>query len=127
MQLCHDAMHHTGPGTRRVRPLMHKFASTLSKLSSLVLRPTFFSTSITPQELSLLSETMYPKHYCSHMGIGTGGATGARAPPVFELTYEVVQRVSSKSVAVPTSLSTLSCHQLIKISKFYSNNLMLDL
>ena len=54
------------------------------------------------------------------------GATGARAP-VFELTYEVVQRVSSKSVAVPTSLSTLSCHQLIKISKFYSNNLMLDL
>ena len=41
------------------------------------------------------------------MGVGTGGATGARAPLIFELTYRVVQKVPSKSVALPTSLSLI--------------------
>ena len=38
------------------------------------------------------------------MGVGTGGA---RAPLIFELTYRVVQKVPSKSVALPTSLSLI--------------------
>ena len=48
----------------------------------------------------------YRTEYLSH-GRRNRGATGARAPLIFELTYRVVQKVPSKSVALPTSLSLI--------------------